>query len=171
MNNFKLVKIDSDYCDYLRQYDDKVPYNKGSKELRPFIGVLFEINECYYFAPLSSPKPKHKTMKNQLDFMKIDDGLLGAINFNNMLPVNKNNCSLVDLSIKQDSISEIRYKKLLRKQLLWLNAHYIQVRNRSLHLYIMYTKNWLPENIRIRCCNFTLLEEKSKEYNKELQNV
>ena len=57
------------------------------KELRPFIGVLFEINECKYFAPLSSPKPKYKTMKTTLDFLKISNADLGAINFNNMLPV------------------------------------------------------------------------------------
>ena len=36
-----LVKLDSNYCDYLRNFDDKVPYNYGNKENRPFIGVLF----------------------------------------------------------------------------------------------------------------------------------
>ena len=53
-------------------------------ELRPFVGVLLEINKCKYFAPLSSPKPKHIKMKNQVDFYKIDSGKLGAINLNNM---------------------------------------------------------------------------------------
>ena len=28
---FKLVKIDSDYCDYLRKYDFRVCYNAGKK--------------------------------------------------------------------------------------------------------------------------------------------
>ena len=27
-----LVKLDANYCDYLRQYDNKVPYNYGNKE-------------------------------------------------------------------------------------------------------------------------------------------
>lgn len=52
----KIVKVNSKYCDYLRKYDCRVPFNAGSKELRPFIGVLFKINDCEYFAPLSSPK-------------------------------------------------------------------------------------------------------------------
>ena len=52
-----LVRLDTDYCNYLRKYDDKVPYNHGKKELRPFIGVLFNIGRLMYFAPLSSPKP------------------------------------------------------------------------------------------------------------------
>ena len=41
--SFKIVKIDSNYCDYLRKYDNKVSYNAGLKELRPFVGVLFRI--------------------------------------------------------------------------------------------------------------------------------
>lgn len=35
-NILKLVRIDSNYCEYLRTFDDKVPYNKITKELRPF---------------------------------------------------------------------------------------------------------------------------------------
>ena len=54
-----LVKLDSKYCDFLRNYDNKVPYNYNEKELRPFIGVLFRIGNLMYFAPLSSPKTKH----------------------------------------------------------------------------------------------------------------
>ena len=27
--NLEIVRVDSDYCDYLRQFDNKVAYNKG----------------------------------------------------------------------------------------------------------------------------------------------
>lgn len=37
--NLKIVKVNSDYCDYLRKFDSKVPYNKSEKELRSFIGI------------------------------------------------------------------------------------------------------------------------------------
>ena len=67
---FKLVRINYKYCDYLRKFDSRVPYNKGTKELRPFVGVLFKIDSKEYFAPLSSPKPKHLKMKNTIDFLK-----------------------------------------------------------------------------------------------------
>ena len=89
--NLKIVRVSSDYCDYLREFDNKVAYNKYEKELRPFIGILFKIDKCEYFAPLSSPKEKHKKMKNTVDFFKIKNGELGAVNFNNMIPVNENN--------------------------------------------------------------------------------
>ena len=48
MKHFILVRLDYNYCDYLRQFDNKVPYNKNKKELRPFIGILFQINNCHY---------------------------------------------------------------------------------------------------------------------------
>lgn len=35
--NLRLVKIDSNYCDFLRQFDDRVMYNTNKKELRPFV--------------------------------------------------------------------------------------------------------------------------------------
>ena len=96
-NKLRLVRLDSDYCNYLRKFDDKVPYNYKEKELRPFVGVLFSIGKIKYFAPLSSPKPKHLKLKAKLDFLKIDNGKLGAINFNNMLPVTNNNIIKIDL--------------------------------------------------------------------------
>ena len=164
--NLEIVRVDSDYCDYLRKFDNKVAYNKYEKELRPFIGILFEIDTCKYFAPLSSPKPKHKKMKNMIDFFKIKDGELGAVNFNNMIPVTDNNYTLVDLNKETLTISEQKYQKLLKEQLSWLNAHYRQVKNKSFKLYQLYNSGKLPDNIKSRCCNFKLLEEKCLEYNK-----
>ena len=162
--NLKIVRVSSDYCDYLREFDNKVAYNKYEKELRPFIGILFKIDKCEYFAPLSSPKEKHKKMKNTVDFFKIKNGELGAVNFNNMIPVNKNNYSLVELNKETLTISEFKYQKLLREQLEWLNANYYQVKNKSFKLYNLYNNGKLPENIMKRCCDFKLLEEKCKEY-------
>lgn len=161
----KIVRVNSDYCDYLRKFDDKVAYNKNEKKLRPFIGILFEIDSCKYFAPLSSPKAKHKQMKNKIDFFKIKDGELGAVNFNNMIPVSENNYSLIDLNKKINNIEELKYQKLLKEQLNWLNENYNQVKNKSLKLYQLYNNGKLPQNIKSRCCNFKLLEQKCVEYN------
>ena len=137
-------------------------------EVNAFIGILFKIEMCEYFAPLSSPKPKHKNMKNTLDFFKIKNGELGVVNFNNMIPVNKNNYSLVDLNKETLTISELKYQKLLREQLAWLNANYQQVKNKSFKLYQLYNEGRLPQNIKLRCCNFKLLEEKCTKYNMDI---
>ena len=162
-NKLTLVRMDSNYCDYLRKFDDKVPYNYDKKELRPFIGVLFKIDKLMYFAPLSSPKPKHLKIKSKLDFLKIDNGKLGAINFNNMLPVTSKN--IIELDLENDK-SDKKYNKLLKEQLYWLNRNDEKLYGRSKKLYTKYIDGTLDINIAKRCCNFKLLEEKCKEYNK-----
>jgi len=167
-NNFKIVKVDYNYCNYLRKYDNRVSYNAGIKELRPFIGVLFMVEDKEYFAPLSSPKQKHIKMKNNIDIIKIDNGNLGVINFNNMIPVTNNNYILFDLYGESNSESERKRKELLKSQLLWLNKNNKIIRNKAIKLYTLYKEERLPKNVRDRCCNFILLEEKSKEYNKVL---
>ena len=98
-----IVKVDSKYCDFLRKYENKVPYNAGEKELRPLVGILFNIGNCEYFAPLSSPKPKHSRLTNTLDLIKMDNGKLGVINFNNMIPVNKSNYNIIGLNEKTNA--------------------------------------------------------------------
>lgn len=134
-NVFEIVIINSNYCSFLRKYDNRVCYNAGSKKLRPFIGVLFKVKNNEYYAPLSSPKPKHSELKNTLDLIKIENGKLGVINFNNMLPATKNNYKIIDLN-----------KKLI-----------------ILQKSIDYNFK-LPDKVKNRCCNFLLLEEKCKIY-------
>ena len=166
-DELKLVKIDSKYCDYLRKFDNRVPYNFKNKELRPFIGVLFFVEEKMYFAPLASPKPKHLKMSSTIDFLKLDGGKLGAINFNNMIPVLDENIIVIDLNSKKLSDVDRKYQKLLKEQLLWLNRHDERIYNRSKRLYNRYVNGLVTEKLKNRCCNFKLLEEKCLEYNKK----
>lgn len=165
METLILVKIDTEYCNYLRKFDKKIMYNAGAKEIRPFVGVLFKVKDCMYFAPLSSPKAKHKKIKSKLDFLKLDNGNLGAINFNNMIPVMERNVVKLNLKKKAKTNKEEKYLKLLKEQLFWLNRNDQRIYNRAEKLYNKYLNNTLELNIRKRCCNFLLLEEKCKEYN------
>ena len=152
----KIVRIDANYCDYLRVFEDKVP----------FVGVLFTIDNCMYFAPLASPKPKHLKLKNKLDFLKLKDGLLGAINFNNMLPVTSKNIIELDLNKIGLNADENKYLKLLKEQLFWLNRHQQMLYKKSYNLYNKYISGTLNGKIAKRCCNFKLLEEKCLLYNR-----
>ena len=88
------------------------------------------------------------------------------MNFNNMIPVTSNNYSLVDLNKETLTVAELKYQNLLREQLTWLNANFKQVKNKSFKLYQLYNNGKLPQNIKKRCCDFKLLEEKCTEYNK-----
>ena len=85
MKTLKIYYIDNNYINYLRKFDDRVAYNKT--KTRPYVGVVYTFNNQTYFAPLSSPKPKHLTMnKDAIDIFKIKDGELGIVNINNMIP-------------------------------------------------------------------------------------
>lgn len=103
----KFVTINSQYCNFLRTFDDRVPYNSDAKKFRPFIGILFQVHDIDYFAPFSSPKEKHKKMKNTIDFMKIHQGELGTINFNNMIPVTPANYQEIPLNEVPDDMGDI----------------------------------------------------------------
>lgn len=61
--------IDDNYIEYLSRFDKHIAYNKNQK--RPYIGVILVVENHYYFAPLFSPKQKHKTYKDNLTFFKM----------------------------------------------------------------------------------------------------
>ena len=137
---FKIIKVNSKYCDFLRKYDPKVTYNKGSKDLRPFVGALFKLETQEYFAPLSSPKKKHEKMVDKIDFIKINKGKYGAINLNNMIPVTKNQYKLLDLKNSENK----GYTKILQNQLYWLNRKIKNFMKTAEKLYNKYPSRPVP---------------------------
>lgn len=154
----KLYCVDDDYINYLRKFDDKVPYNK--KRTRPYVGIVYIHNGYKYFAPLSSFKPKHLNMSPRaLDIWKISYGELGIVNFNNMVP-----CPGDVLTELLPIVSDEKYKLLLEKQISSINADRVALLNKIERFRNKYENNLLPKNISDRCCDFRLLEEKCDEY-------
>lgn len=112
----KIYYLDENYINYLRQFDTKVAYNKN--QTRPYIGVVYSFNGYNYFAPLSSPKPKHLSMSEKtIDIFKIDRGKLGIVNINNMIPTPIECISEVLPTLKENDT----YKTLIKKQTTFLN--------------------------------------------------
>ncbi|MBQ9785000.1 MAG: type III toxin-antitoxin system ToxN/AbiQ family toxin [Clostridia bacterium] len=165
MTRFSFYTVDSAYCDYLRTFDPCVPYTIAHKSTRPFIGIVLNVGDVQYYAPLTSPKPKHLTMKNQVDFLKINGGVYGAINFNNMIPIHSNSLSLVDMTVyPTDNAPDIQYKNLLANQLSWCNANRELLFKKAETLYKRYIDGTLGDTVKSRCCNFSLDEIKLREY-------
>lgn len=158
IKKLKLYYISEDYIKYLRKYDNKVPSNKNTT--RPYIGIVYQYNGFNYFAPLSSPKEKHLKMnKKAIDIWKIDDGKLGIINFNNMLPCQKNLLTEV-----LPTITDVKYRKLLENQIELINKDRNIMLKKIITFHNKYNENLLTENVKNRCCNFRLLELKCQEY-------
>ncbi len=156
--------VNSDYCDYLRQFDKCVPYTMQQKSTRPFLGVLLEVNRHTYYAPLSSPKPKHLKMKNQIDFIKINGGVWGAINLNNMIPIAPELATKVNPNDLHRSYDNDMYRNLLNNQLTWCNSKKDYILNKARNLYQKISDGSANFNLKNRCCNFLLLEAKSVDY-------
>ena len=161
MKTLKIYYINENYIKYLRKFDKIVPYNKT--HTRPYIGVVFKNNKIYYFAPLSSPKLKHLTMnENALDIFKIQDGEFGIVNINNMIPT-PISCLTEVLPLVKDE----KYRNLVLNQTTYLNKHKSELLAKVKQFKLRYDKGHLSSRLRERCCNFELLEEKCREYEKE----
>ncbi len=62
-------------------------------------------------------------MKNTKDFRKINQGIYGAINFNNMVPVVESALLLIDIDAMEDS----KYQRLLQNQYKSIKADREQI--------------------------------------------
>lgn len=75
------------------------------------MGIVIVCGTRKYCIPLSSPKQKHRSLKNDVDFTKIidEDKSIGALNFSNMLPVDESCVTSLNLRItEKDDVSTIR---------------------------------------------------------------
>jgi protein AbiQ len=161
----QLYNVTDSYVNFLRNFDLKVPENKVEK--RPFVGIVFSISGDNFFVPLSSPKPKHRRMKNGLDFHKIDGGRQGAINLNNMIPIPSSELILVDIN----NIPDEDYRNLLNSQLRFLNSIQDLLKKKAKGLYQLVGSNDeilsdIQIKIKQRCIDFPLLQNKSRLYKK-----
>lgn len=162
---FSFYRVEAEYCDFLRQEDPHVPYTMEHKARRPFIGLVLAVGGLRYYAPLSSRKPKHEAMKDRIDFLRINRGQWGAINFNNMIPVHANSLIKVDMKIHEaDPDAEKKYKKLLSSQLSWCVAHRGEILKRAATLYDVVARGAAYPALLARCCDFKLNEARYLEY-------
>ena len=154
------------YIRDLSKADDKIMSvsPQEHKENRPFVGIIVVLENKKYCIPLTSPKEKHKKMKNDVDFSKILDknqNIIGALNFNNMIPVSYTLITPIDITPKRsDTPNECIYKTPLNNQLDWCNDNYDNITKKANKLYEFVTKT--PEksyNLVSRCCDFQKLEK------------
>lgn len=71
MLEIKLYNLDRSYANHLESVDNNLSIvSSEGKKNRPFVGVLISVDNKFYIAPLTSPKEKHKKMKNNIDFIR-----------------------------------------------------------------------------------------------------
>lgn len=160
MDNIKIYEINPAYINYLVPYAPHLFHNskKGQANERKYIGVVLQINGMDYFAPLSSFKPKHKTMKDGLDFIKIKN--YAVINLNNMFPVPAGECSYVNIG----SVKDPAYRALLLSEYRFIKSVQEKIRKNAAALYKHKIANGNETALAKRCNDFALLESVCKKY-------
>jgi len=104
-------------------------------------------------------------MKNGKDFRKINNGIYGAINFNNMIPV----LDSVLMEIDIINIPDVKYRRLLQNQYNYIKADREGILRiaRNLRKLIFEDEKNLSEYEKIvkkRCCDLPLLESKYLDF-------
>ena len=158
MENLKLYRIEGKYIHYLKSRDTRVQSNKDQK--RPYVGVLLIVGSYKYFVPMESPKPNHSKIKPGIHIMKLDNGNLGLLGFNNMIPVPDS--ALISFDINNET--DVKYAELLRRQVAYINKNKADVFDHASKTYYKSTKgnNVFLSNI---CCDFKKLERACDNYN------
>lgn len=145
--------LNTNYYHYLKQWDKRVPIANKKKHFRPFLGPFFLSDMFPYYLPLTSPKKKHQFIYQRGDIILIEEGRLGAINVNNMLPLPQQEVCQIQIEQMEDN----KYKKLLQKQLLWCIQNKEMIQRKVNNIYLLYHKI-KKEQLCKRCCDFPLLE-------------
>ena len=160
MEKLLFYEIDEKYINYLSNFSEHLFKNAKitQKHSRKFIGILFEINEIKYFAPLSSFKPKHKRLSETIDFIKIGD--MAVINLNNMFPVPDGIFFPKNPNLETD----LQYKNLLNNERRIIKQKTEQIINNARSVYNHKLTNDGKSKLSQRCNDFKLLEEKCREY-------
>ena len=160
MEKLLFYEIDEQYINYLSQFSEHLFKNAKitQKHSRKYIGILFEINEIKYFAPLSSFKPKHKRLSETIDFIKIGD--MAVINLNNMFPVPDG----IFLPKNPNLETDLQYKNLLNNERRIIKQKTEQIINNARSVYNHKLTNDGKLKLSQRCNDFRLLEEKCREY-------
>ena len=173
IKKLKLYNVNMKYIRNLHNIDSNVPSVSPQigKQTRPFLGIIVLVNKAKFCIPLTSnsnkKQKKFESMRENITFRKIRDDkgeILAGLNLNNMIPVQEEYISEIDLKMHpQDSPELKRWKKLCAKELDWCQAHQNEIERLANELHRLYASSE-PFKKRNICLNFPELE---KECNKK----
>ena len=153
-----MYDVSKEYKNYLRKYDSKV----SLKDDRKFYGILITNNGIDYCIPFTSRVDK-KTNSRLTINIKHQGKIIAKLLINNMIPVNYKDCSIVNVNTskyKDYYMKELQYLRnpnVISKLLEKVENVYNIICNKEDKNYTFFSSI---------CCNFPLLEEKCKEWNK-----
>lgn len=157
MNALRIYRVTDHYIAFLHSRDSRVQFNKQTS--RPYVGVVLHVGEFKYFVPMESPKPHHKKIKPGTHILKMDDGRVGLLGFNNMIPVRDDVLITFDIAEEPDA----DYSALLQKQAYFCNRNKSEIFGKAARTYydVVNGKNKFLASIS---CDFKKLEKACKQF-------
>jgi protein AbiQ len=156
-SKLRIYGVKENYIKYLSQYQNHIYEHKGEFG-RKYLGVVLEINGFKYFAPMSSFKPKHKSMHDSTNFIKIKD--YAVININNMIPVPKSQIEVIDINKEKNK----SYKFLLQAESREINKQRVRIRKNARIVYNHKKSNGNSTALSRITNDFDLLERLCRDF-------
>jgi len=152
MSRLKFYDIDENYIDYLKTFDHQVPNIRYNKFNKFFCGIVLQVGQYNYFAPVTSLTKQQRT-----NFLIYDKGrVISSIRFSFMIPAFPEVLTLKDFSKQPQT-----YRDLLNAEIKYCNQKVDKIYKKAKQVYKIGTNRSHP--LSYTCCDFKLLEEKRFE--------
>lgn len=161
MDSLQLYRISDDYIDYLRKIDSSLLRNSEGINSRLYVGIVLELYNHKYFAPLSSYKPDKYDKVNNRTIHKVINNKgehKAVIKLNCMFPVLDDVIELIDFKLE-----EMNYRYLLEQEFEAIEKDVSIIKTKASKLYedVSIRKNKFYTKLS---SNFKLLELEYKNY-------
>ena len=152
----RFYDINIDYIKFLKTIDNQVPNIEYKSNNKFVCGIVLEVNNIKYYAPIS-----HKTEKQQTNLQIFDNGKpISTIKFSFMIPAFEE--VLYFKNFKEVAKTDPNYAALLQAEYSYCSSHIKEIKNKALSVYkIGCNKN---HRLNYTCCDFKKLEEHYLEY-------
>lgn len=148
--------IDKEYIKFLKTIDDKVPNIEYDTNSKFVCGVVFQINDIKYYAPIS-----HMTIKQRTNMLIYKDNRpISSIRFSFMIPAPDNVLTRKDFSVI--ALQDKRYADLLSAEYDYCKNHVTDIQQKAAAVYKIGCNK--QHKFNYTCCDFKELEKHYLEY-------
>ena len=152
----KFYYIDENYIKYLQTIDRQVPNIHYSTNNKFVCGIVLEINNIKYYAPISHTIKKYKTSK----LIYNNNKPISSIRFSFMIPAYDE--VLTELDFAEISKRDKNYADLVRAEYDYCKNNKTDIYAKALSVYkIGCNKN---HRFNYTCCDFKKLENEYMKY-------
>ena len=148
--------IDPNYTEFLQRYDTKAPNIRYDSNNKFVCGVILEVNNTKYFAPVS-----HMTTHQRTNMLIYDRNTpIASIRFSFMFP------AIESVIIRKDfsdiALRNPDYARLLRKEYTFClrNTNRIMRKANQIYRKVCSGNSWFKSV----CCDFQILEQHYMDY-------